>query len=102
VKRVSNWRRILLAAASMLILGSASSVWAFSNGTTAVRQPAIVKVAAGRKAPAKPKTDQAVEQPAPALANEEPGDRARRLLDLETERLERNARKAMQSICRGC
>ena len=89
----------------MLILGSNTSIWAFPAGTmgaTAALQPLIFEIAAGRKAPARSRPDQGVEQPAAAVANEEPGDRARRLLDLETERLERDARKAMQSICRGC
>ena len=102
---MGNWRRIVFAAASMLILGSPTSSWAISTGgNSAIVAPdgMIIEIARRRKKPAKPKAPPAIEKPASAPANEEPGDRARRLMDLETERLERDARKATQSICRGC
>ena len=102
---MGNWRRIVLAAASMLILGSSSSAWAIpvsiADGAQAPRG-LVIEIARHRKKPAKTKAPRVAEQAPPAPANEEPGDRARRLMDLETERLERDARRATQSICRGC
>ena len=52
--------------------------------------------------PAPTKVEQKAVKSEPMIAGEEPGDRARRLLDLQTERLERDARRTMQTICRGC
>ena len=65
----------------------------FSAPASAIDKPVAGKT---ERKPAKPAASEAV------IAGEEPGDRARRLLDMQTERLERDARRTMQTICRGC
>ena len=76
-------RLMAFAALCLLILGSTTPVQALEKPTR------------GKVEQKAPKTE-------PMIAGEEPGDRARRLLDLQTERLERDARRTMQTICRGC
>lgn len=76
----------LLAVAALLM-----PILSFADAAQAIEQPARAKVEQRAKR----------DQP-PEIAGEQPGDRARRLMDLQADRLERDARKAMQSICRGC
>jgi hypothetical protein len=62
----------------------------------------IVEASALERAAAPVAAKPQAEDKATTAADADPGAIARRRLDAQAERLEAEARRAMQSICRGC